>query len=49
MFEEKIPTKNSIIKTITKMVKIDSILNLYSDFYKYINREDMFKIKKIIK
>lgn len=46
MFEEKIPTKNSIIKTITKMVKIDSILNLYSDFYKYINREDMFKIKK---
>ncbi|MDU5106457.1 MULTISPECIES: HelD family protein [unclassified Clostridium] len=46
MFEEKIPTKNSIIKTITKMVKIDSILNLYSDFYKHINREDMFIIKK---
>ena len=46
MFEDKIPTKNSIIKTITKMVKIDSILNLYSDFYKYINREDMFKIKE---
>lgn len=45
IFQEKIPTKNSIIKVVTNMFKIDNVLNLYGDFYKYINREDMFKFE----
>ncbi|WP_426350633.1 HelD family protein [Alloiococcus sp. CFN-8] len=42
IFKDKIPTKNSIIKIISEMFRISSVLSLYNDFYKYINREDMF-------
>ena len=42
---EKIPSKGEIRKKLLSMFKYNNTLDLYKDFFKYINKEELFNFK----